>query len=99
MNTKNSDHGFSVEMNYKRLVRSISISDESRDRVLFDGNLGILLNILLVEGSVLELVGNNGVLRVAVTERQLRKALETASQESLALRRRAAQRSLECEDR
>jgi len=71
---------FSVEIKSKRYVKSISISDEAHDRVLFEGNLGELLELSLVEGNVLELVGVNGVLRVAVTEEQLRKALKNASQ-------------------
>jgi DNA-binding protein YbaB len=31
---------FSVEMESKKHVRSISISDEAHDRVLFEGDLG-----------------------------------------------------------
>jgi len=67
-------------MESKRHVKSISISDEAHDRVLFEGNLGELLELSLVEGDVLEFVGVNGVLRVAVTEEQLQKALKVASQ-------------------
>jgi hypothetical protein len=74
------EHSFSVEMRSKRFVKSISISDEAHDRVLFEGNLGGLLELSLVEGDVLEFVGVNGVLRVAVTEEQLRKVLRVASQ-------------------
>lgn len=74
------EHTFSVEMKSKRYVKSISISDESHDRVLFEGNLGELLELSFVEGDVLEFVGVNGVLRVAVTEEQLRKSLKLASQ-------------------
>ena len=74
------EHTFSVEMGSKRHVKSISISDEAHDRVLFEGNLGELLELSLVEGNVLEFVGVNGVLRVAVAEGQLRKALKTAPQ-------------------
>lgn len=66
-------------MKSKRFVKNISISDESHDRVLFEGNLGKLLSLSLVEGDILELIGDNGVLRVAVTEGQLSKALETVS--------------------
>ena len=73
-------HTFSVEMKSKRYVKSISISDEAHDRVLFEGNLGELQELSHVEGDVLEFVGVNGVLRVAVTEEQLRKALRVASQ-------------------
>jgi hypothetical protein len=74
------EHTFSVEMRSKRYVKSISISDEAHDRVLFEGNLGELVELSLVEGNVLEFVGFNGVLRVAVTEGQLWKALRAASQ-------------------
>jgi len=74
------EHTFSIEMESKRHVKSISISDEAHDRVLFEGNLGELLELSLVEGDVLEFVGVNGVLRVAVTEEQLQKALKVASQ-------------------
>ena len=74
------EHTFSVEMESKRHVKSISISDEAHDRVLFEGNLGELLELSIAEGNVLEFVGVNGVLRVAVTEEQLRKALRVASQ-------------------
>jgi len=74
------DHTFSVEMESKSHVKSISISDEAYDRVLFEGNLGELLEISFEEGNVLELVGVNGVLRVSMVEAQLRKALGEASQ-------------------
>jgi len=73
------EHTFSVEMKSKRYVKNISISDEAHDRVLFEGNLGELLELSLVEGNVLEFVGVNGVLRVAITEGQLREAIKLAS--------------------
>jgi len=73
------EHTFSLEIKSKKFVKNISISDEAHDRVLFEGNLGELLELSLVE-DVLELVGANGVLRVGLTEDQLRKALKLASQ-------------------
>ena len=76
------EHTFSVEMKSKKYVKSISISDESRDRVLFEGNLGELIELSLAE-EVLELIGVNGVLRVGLTEDQLRKTLKLISQPSL----------------
>lgn len=77
---KRVEHSFSIEMKSKRHVKSISISDEAHDRVLFEGNIGELVELSLVEGDVLEFIGVNGILRVAVTEDQLRKALKLASQ-------------------
>ncbi len=77
------EHTFTVEMRSKSHVKSISISDEARDRVLFEGNLGELKKISLAEGDVLELVGVNGVLRVDVSEEQLNEALEAHRRSSL----------------
>ena len=54
------EHVFSIEMKSKQYVKNISISNEAHDRVLFEGNLGRLLGISLVEGDVLELIGING---------------------------------------
>lgn len=73
-------HAFSVEMNSKNQVKNISISNEAHDRVLFEGNIGQLLELSLVESNVLEFIGTKGVLRVAVTEEQLRNALRASSQ-------------------
>ena len=77
------EYTFIVEMRSKRHVKSISISDEAHDRVLFEGSLGELIELSLVEGDVLEFVGVNGVLRVAVTEEQLMKALKVDRRSSL----------------
>ena len=80
LGVKDLEHSFSVEMKSKKYVKNISISDETHDRVLFEGSLGELLELSLVEGDVLEFIGVNGVLRVGLTEEQLRKALRVASQ-------------------
>jgi hypothetical protein len=63
-------------MKSKQNVKNISISDEAHDRVLFEGDLGELLELSL-ESDVLELVGVNGVLRVVLTKEQLMKVLRT----------------------
>jgi len=75
-------HAFSVEMKSKQNVKNISISDEAHDRVLFEGDLGELLELSL-ESDVLELVGVNGVLRVVLTKEQLMKVLKRDRETSL----------------
>ena len=72
---------FSVEMKSKKHVRSISISDEAHDRVLFEGDLGSILGISIIEGSALELVGGNGVLRIEIDEELLQRVLESPGRE------------------
>jgi hypothetical protein len=79
LEVKNSEHTFTVELKSKEYVQNISISDQTHDLVLFEGNLGKLLELSLVEGDVLEFVGVNGVLRIAITKGQLEKALREAS--------------------
>jgi hypothetical protein len=80
LSLENLEHAFSIEMKSKQHVKNISISDEAHERVLFEGNLGKLLNMSLVEGDILELVGVNGVLRVSLTREQLQETIKTASQ-------------------
>jgi hypothetical protein len=73
------EHGFSVEMKSKEYVKNMSISDEAHDSVLFEGNLGQLLELSLVEGDVLEFTGVNGVLRINLTDEQLQRVLSRKS--------------------
>ena len=79
LGVNNLEHTFSVEMKSKKFVKNISISDEAHERVLFEGNLGKLLELALVEGDVLEFIGVNGVLRVGLTGEQLQKAIRAPS--------------------
>jgi len=60
---------------YEMHIKNISISNESQDKVLFEGNLGKLHDMSLEEDRVLEFIGTNGVLRIAVTRLQLEKML------------------------
>ena len=53
---------FSLELSSKEYLDKINIQ-EGHDGVLFEGNLGELLKILLLEDSLLELQGSHGVLR------------------------------------
>jgi hypothetical protein len=72
---------FSVEMKSKMHVRTISISDDSHAGVLFEGDLGQLQCVSTIEGRSLELMGENGVLRLEVSEDVLRKVLTSSKRE------------------
>ena len=82
LNVEGVKNVFSIEMKSKNFVKSISISDEARDRVLFEGDLGELRELTLSEGDVLEFIGVNGILRIGLTEEQLRKTLVNKRQKS-----------------
>ena len=68
-------------MKSKKHVRSISISDEAHDRVLFEGNLGKLLEVSIIECSALEMIGENGVLRIEIDEDVLQRVLDNPDHE------------------
>ena len=72
-------HVFSVEMKSKNHVRSISISNETKDRVLFEGDLGELEEVAFIGGSMLEVRGTNGVLRIELGEDETRKVMSQMS--------------------
>ncbi len=69
------EHTFSIEMKSKKYVKRISLSNESREHVLFEGSLGELVDLSLIEGAVLKVEGASGVLRIDMSENELRKAL------------------------
>ena len=75
-------HEFSIEMKSKKYVKNITISDRTHDRVVFEGDLGEFESLTLVDDYVLEFIGANGVLRLAVTEQQLQNALTEKQEQS-----------------
>ena len=70
-----------VELKSKKYVKSVSISDEAHDRVLFEGDLGKLLQVSIIERNALELVGENGVVRVEIDETVLQRVLKRKTRE------------------
>jgi len=67
------EHAFSIEMKSKKHVKHISLSDESHEHVLFEGSLGKLEELSMVEDAVLEVKGTNGILRIDLSKDELRK--------------------------
>jgi len=62
-------------MGSKEHVKSISISNEKASRILFEGYLGELEGLSLIEEGLLEIRGGNGVLRIEMTLDELRSVL------------------------
>ena len=54
------ERGFSVEMASKNHVRTLVVSDESQGKVLFEGNLGELKALEMVEEIVLQVAEPTG---------------------------------------
>ena len=63
-------HSFSIEIASKEHVKKISIGNETIG-VVFEGELGEITNIELVEGLMLQISGINGIFRIDITEKEL----------------------------
>jgi hypothetical protein len=72
---KRKKHAFSVEMKSKEYIKTISVSNGPQEGVLFEGFLGELKELGMVEEVILEVKGSNGTLRIDLDEGELRKIL------------------------
>ncbi|HUK84235.1 MAG TPA: hypothetical protein VLU95_00080 [Candidatus Acidoferrum sp.] len=75
MQTKsnNRERVFSVELNSKRNLKNVTLTNGSSDTVLVEGTIGELLHATFKEGLILEVKGKNGVLRVDLGENEICK--------------------------
>jgi len=68
-------HSFSIEMDSKNNIETILVSKESKAEVMFEGELGELVQIEFIEGIILQITGENGVFRIDLTEKELSHGL------------------------
>lgn len=68
-------HSFSIELAAKDHVHKISLSN-SPNGVIFEGELGELVQVELVEGIMLQITGVNGTFRIDITGDELDKGLK-----------------------
>ena len=72
MKEKKREHSFSIEMDSKKHLDHVSLTDKS-EGVLIKGTLGGLVDVSHEEGVMLEITGEHGVLRIDLTEEELGK--------------------------
>ena len=70
-------HLFSVEMRSKKFVKQVTLSNESRNGVYFEGFLGEKIELCFVNGGMLEIRGVNGTFRIDISKEELRKMMAT----------------------
>jgi hypothetical protein len=71
------EHSFSIEMTSEHCVRRMSLLDRENGQVFFEGFLGELKNVSMVEDLMLEITGVNGILRVDISKEEIEKFLGT----------------------
>jgi hypothetical protein len=71
MNKRFEEHSFSIEMKTEDAVKKMSFLDKENGQVFFEGCLGKLTNINMVEGIMLEIKGVNGILKLDITQKEI----------------------------
>ena len=62
---------FSVEIDSKKHLSNVSISNNSRERVLIEGFLGEFSEIEMIENALIQFKGVYGVLRIDLSNDEL----------------------------
>ena len=72
MNTKET--GFSIELQSKEYLKTMKMANGKSECVLVEGTLGNLEQTRFDEDIVLEVIGTKGILRIDLTQAQLKAA-------------------------
>ena len=72
--TNDKERVFSVELNSKRNLKNVTLTNGSSDSVLLEGTIGEFVQATFAEGIILEVVGKSGTLRIALGENEIKKA-------------------------
>jgi hypothetical protein len=75
MDKKMEEHAFSIEMKSEDSVRRMSLFDKENGHVFFEGSLGKLQSVVMVECVMLEISGVNGALKLDITQAEMEKCL------------------------
>jgi len=71
MKKRVDEHSFSIEMKTEDAVKKMSFLDKENGQVFFEGCLGKLTNINMVEGIMLEIEGVNGIIKLDITQKEI----------------------------
>jgi hypothetical protein len=71
--TTSKGRAFTVELTSKSYLKNINLTNDSRGRVLLEGNIGELVQAGFEEGVLLEVVGKEGVIRVDLKDGEIKK--------------------------
>jgi hypothetical protein len=71
--SRNDERFFSVELKSKTSLNNVTIANGSSESVLVEGTIGKLVEAAFVEDVILEVVGEKGVLRINLEQKDLKK--------------------------
>ena len=73
MQEQNKERIFSVELKSKVSLKNVTMSNNGLENVLLEGTLGHLQHASFAEGLILEVVGDKGVLRINLSQTEIKE--------------------------
>jgi hypothetical protein len=73
----NSERIFSIELYSKEHLKRVIMTNNLHDNIVIEGSIGQLVNVGFVEGIVLEVTGEKGVLRLDLGENEVRECIKS----------------------
>jgi hypothetical protein len=70
---KETERSFSIELKSRANLTNFALGEGSQEKVIIEGTLGRLQRASISDCVVLEVVGDNGVLRINVTKDEIRE--------------------------
>lgn len=75
-----SGRSFSVELDSKTQVKNVILAEGTGERVLFEGSIGRLCNLGVIEEAILEIKGSKGTIRVDLTKQEVQSLLRSGGE-------------------
>ncbi len=82
MDDRCKEHSFSIELKSKEYIKNITLTNKIQNGILLEGSLGELKEFSLIEGRVIELIGENGTLRLDICEDEIAELLKPSNKTS-----------------
>ena len=76
------EHSFSVEMRSKDDVKTLSFMEKENGNFFFEGFLGKLKNISMVDDVMLEIEGKNGIIKLDITFHEIEKCVSSKKEKT-----------------
>ncbi len=73
MQELNKERTFSVELKSKVSLKNLTLANNGLENVLLEGTLGQLQHAMFAEDLILEVVGDKGVLRINLSQNDIKE--------------------------
>ncbi len=71
-----NDRFFSIELNSKRQIKNITMTEGQKESTLIEGTIGNLIEATFTEGIVLEVIGTKGTLRLDLQAKEIKESVQ-----------------------